>query len=309
MPRIKIEKLIILPVLLLLTLASTTFAMGEMPEDMEAKEKAEKQVALAEIKKSFCRISFIGPNGGTFEKKGVLDANTGYVLAISLESPPKNAQALYPDGTIGKAERVNYNQYLGVYIYKVTPARSGGVQFYPVDPRHTLFRKIELVSASGSKKAEAFGPEKIMGGIGLLIDKYAEPGDLIFFKGKCMGLIGLSTQINETSRGVPYVVVKPMLDELGQGGAVEKPLLGVLMKGDKGRVLVFKVVDNSSAQKAGLQKGDVIKKINGAGIGMTIDVQQIVSRSKVGDELNVVVERDSKTLNLLVTLEAINDAN
>ena len=288
---------------LIWSVESACFALGEMPEDIEAKKKAQKETVISKIQESFCRLTFLDANAVPYEKIGILDSDTGYILVINLIALPKNAQVLYHDGTQGEAERVRYNQYLGVHVYKTIPKKTGGIRFYPESHGRVLLQKIELIAPSGIKEAGVFGPAKIVGGMGILIDKGANPGDIIFYRDKCFGIVGLPIDSPEISLGIPYLVIKSMISELEEKGTVEKPFLGVLMSTKEEGVSVIEVVNNSSAQKAGIKKGDIIKKLNGVDMKMNISVQEIVSESNIGDKLNVEIERGSETLILPVTLE------
>ena len=64
--------------------------------------------------------------------------------------------------------------------------------------------------------------------------------------------------------------------------------------------VVDSVMDNSPAQEVGLQKGDIITKINGVNVRTTDDILLEVQLSK-GKSLDLVVNRDGKKLDLNVT--------
>jgi len=75
--------------------------------------------------------------------------------------------------------------------------------------------------------------------------------------------------------------------------------LGLKVTQDKG-VLVVKVLDDSPADKAGLQPGDVIQKINGKSVKTASEVQDIVEASTVGAQLNLEINRNGKTQRLRI---------
>lgn len=64
-------------------------------------------------------------------------------------------------------------------------------------------------------------------------------------------------------------------------------------------VSVEEIMDSSAAQRAGLQKGDVIKQINGIAIG---NVNQFISQvqQRAGEDVALVVKRDRTLLSLTV---------
>jgi S1-C subfamily serine protease len=75
------------------------------------------------------------------------------------------------------------------------------------------------------------------------------------------------------------------------------------LQADKG-VLVFRVMQNSPAAKAGMQPGDVIQKIDGQVVTTPDDVQQAVEKSTVGGTLKIDIQRQNQTVSLSVRPEA-----
>ena len=72
---------------------------------------------------------------------------------------------------------------------------------------------------------------------------------------------------------------------------------------------VYSVEDDSAAAEAGLKSGDRIISIDGQEITSNEDVRNLVSSSKVGDELNFVIQRGLSEETLTVTVgEYVPDA-
>ncbi len=61
---------------------------------------------------------------------------------------------------------------------------------------------------------------------------------------------------------------------------------------------------NSSAEKAGLKKGDIITAINGVKINKTSSLSTLVGEYKVGETVSVTVIRNSQEITINVTLDA-----
>ncbi len=63
-------------------------------------------------------------------------------------------------------------------------------------------------------------------------------------------------------------------------------------------------VNNESAQKAGLQKGDVITKVNGTDVNSSTVLSNLLTKKKPGDTVTLTVYRylEDKTLEIEVTL-------
>jgi S1-C subfamily serine protease len=69
-----------------------------------------------------------------------------------------------------------------------------------------------------------------------------------------------------------------------------------------GGVLISSVAEDSPAEKAGLQAGDVIVKIDGEEIENRRDIIEILEDKEVGDEITVSIIRDGKSKKKKVTL-------
>jgi len=71
-------------------------------------------------------------------------------------------------------------------------------------------------------------------------------------------------------------------------------------------VSIEEIMDSSAAQRAGLQKGDVIKQINGIAIG---NVNQFITQvqQRAGEDVTLVVKRDRTMLSLTVIPVADSD--
>jgi S1-C subfamily serine protease len=119
---------------------------------------------------------------------------------------------------------------------------------------------------------------------------------------------------------VPIGTARRIADQLIAKGRVDHAYLGIQMRtlspelrnqinsdrevgfqvqDDQG-VVIFRVVPNSPAAKAGLRNGDVIKKINGQTVTRDSQVQQAVEAASVGGNMNVEVKRGSQTTTISV---------
>lgn len=147
-------------------------------------------------------------------------------------------------------------------------------------------------------------------------------GALVTLNGE---LIGINTAIySQTgnyagySFAIPTSIVKKIVSDLRQFGAVQRAVLGVKI-GDltaelakkenitavtKG-VYVGEVMERSSAKDAGLEKGDVITAINGVPTNKSSELQEQVSKYRPGDTVKVTFVRDNKTKT--VSLKLLNN--
>jgi serine protease Do len=133
-------------------------------------------------------------------------------------------------------------------------------------------------------------------------------GPLLSLDGK---VIGINTAINAQAQGIGFAIptntAKDVLDELIKRGSVTRPYIGVglqditkdlaeyfNLKNQKGAIIAD-VFQNSPAEKAGLQRGDIILKINKKEIINSNDVSEIVGKAKVGDKLVLSIFRNGQT--------------
>lgn len=135
-------------------------------------------------------------------------------------------------------------------------------------------------------------------------------------------LIGINTAIySQTgnyagySFAIPTSIVKKVVSDLRQFGTVQRAVLGVSISDltneiakaknitavTKG-VYVGEVSDRSSAKEAGLQKDDVIIKINDTATDNVAQLQEQVAKYRPGDEIKVTYVRDNKTNSVNVKL-------
>jgi len=139
-------------------------------------------------------------------------------------------------------------------------------------------------------------------------------GPLVNLEGK---VIGINTMIAGIGTGVGFAVseaiARPIAQQLIEQGKVVRPYVGLSMQTitpsvreaigaqspEKG-ALVAELQKGSPAEQAGVQPGDVIVALDGKPTADSRDVQQAVLQHKVGDQLELQVWRDGKTLRLAV---------
>lgn len=65
---------------------------------------------------------------------------------------------------------------------------------------------------------------------------------------------------------------------------------------------IDEVASDSPAEKAGLQVGDVITKINGETLTVDTSPGDVIYKCKPGDEISLVIFRDNKYIEISVVL-------
>ena len=143
-------------------------------------------------------------------------------------------------------------------------------------------------------------------------------GPLFDAEGKVIGIhsnIGMTLMEN---RHVPIEVFHKQWDKLKNGKtsgqrfnnakknapvpSPDQPVLGIQLADGENGVLVGEVVPKSPAQKAGIQSGDLIKKVNGKVVKSPEELVNLVKGMKSGDEVNINYHREGKARSAKVTL-------
>lgn len=122
-------------------------------------------------------------------------------------------------------------------------------------------------------------------------------------------VIGVNTAVSASGQNIgfaiPINIIKDSLETFNQTGRFERPYLGVSYRIITGELAsandipegayVQEVVQGSSAQEAGIERGDVLTEIDGQKINDETPLAQIVSRKKIGDTISIKLVRDNET--------------
>lgn len=134
-------------------------------------------------------------------------------------------------------------------------------------------------------------------------------------------LIGINTAISTHtgsfegySFAVPVNIVRKVVDDLRMYGTVQRAFLGVnianvtpelakeqSLKTNSG-VYVLEAQENGAAADAGIERGDVIVKIDDKEIGKSAELTEMIGRKRPGDKVDVTVYRGAKTKTFSVLL-------
>ncbi|AWW30274.1 deoxyribonuclease HsdR [Echinicola strongylocentroti] len=139
-------------------------------------------------------------------------------------------------------------------------------------------------------------------------------------------LIGINTAIASQTGAfsgyafaVPSSIVKKVMDDLLEYGTVQRGLLGIQIQdvsiakqyldldtdANQG-VYVDKVNEDSGADEAGIQKGDIIIEVDGVTTNNVSNLQEMVARKRPGDEVEVKFLRDGKEQQTTATLKNVS---
>ena len=140
-------------------------------------------------------------------------------------------------------------------------------------------------------------------------------------------VIGINSQIFSRSGGfqgislsIPIDAAMEVVDMLKADGSVSRGFLGVrLDSGPSFEVakslgldrpmgaLVTEVLEDTPADEAGLESGDVILSVDGETVDLSSDLPFMIGRRKSGDEVELKVWRDREELEMTVTLALLPD--
>ena len=241
-------------------------------------------------------------NGQTYEGEviGVDPVTDVAVLKIEASN--------LPVATIGKAETL-------------TPGEWAIAIGNPLGLDNTV--TVGIISAVGRSSSQVGVPDKRVRFI--QTDAAINPGNsggpLLNSQGE---VIGINTAIRADAQGlgfaIPIETAQRIASQLFDKGEADHPYLGVHMVNlssetkeainqqqeldfriteDRG-VLIVKVVPNSPADRAGLQQGDTIIRIENDLVDSSLQVQEQVELSQIGQDLEIEVIRNGKSRILAV---------
>jgi S1-C subfamily serine protease len=182
---------------------------------------------------------------------------------------------------------------------------------------------VGIISALGRTSSEVGVPDKRVRFI--QTDAAINPGNsggpLLNAKGE---VIGINTAIRADAQGlgfaIPIETAQKVAGQLSSKGKAEHPYIGIHMVtlnpelrqqlnetkelnfniDQNEGVIVLRVVENSPAQKAGMQAGDIIETVAGNPVKTASDVQQGVETSAIGGNLEIEINRRGKQQTLTV---------
>lgn len=147
-------------------------------------------------------------------------------------------------------------------------------------------------------------------------------GALVNLRGELVGINSAIASATGYYSGygfaVPVSLVKKVTADLLKFGNVQRGYLGVIpveldskkaqeLGAKVGRgIYINDVTDNGAAKAAGLQKGDVIVKMEGQSIDSDAQMREIIGRRRPGDAINVTVNRDGAERDVKVELRNRN---
>ncbi len=130
-------------------------------------------------------------------------------------------------------------------------------------------------------------------------------------------VVGVNTAVSQEGQNIgfalPINVIRDAITNFNQTGQFNRPYLGVRYKTVTKDVAILNdvpegayvmdVIQGSPADKAGIQAQDIITNINGTRLsGDNAELSTLISDKKVGDTLNITLDRDGKTVTVKLVL-------
>ena len=136
-------------------------------------------------------------------------------------------------------------------------------------------------------------------------------------------LVGINTAIIGPSGGnvgigfaVPVNIATAVMDQLSEHGEMQRGQIGVTIQSltpdlvealnldiDSGAI-ISRVESGSPAEEAGIQAGDVIVAVGGTRVEDSRDLRNVIGLVRVGDEIDVEVRRERKTIRARVRVRS-----
>ena len=123
-------------------------------------------------------------------------------------------------------------------------------------------------------------------------------------------VIGVNVAVSQAGQNIgfalPINIVRESIDNFAETGEFERPYLGVGYQMIKSQGAYVKdVIKDGPAFKAGIQIGDIITEVDGKTVidGADSLVVSIVSKKKIGDEIEAKILRENKEITVKIKLE------
>lgn len=138
-------------------------------------------------------------------------------------------------------------------------------------------------------------------------------GPLLNLSGQVIGVNVATTEgAQNIGFAIPISSIKPLVEEFENKGTISRPFLGIRYRFITKDVAILnevpqgafiqEVVIDAPSENAGVSEGDIITKINGQAVDTENKLAEIISQSRIGQNLDLVVWRDGKELNLTATV-------
>lgn len=266
---------------------------------------------------------------------GFIISDDGYILTNYhvIEDSNSITVTMY-DGSVYDAELIGYDQSNDIAVLKIeatglTPVVLGDSDAMNVgdsvvaigNPLGELTFSLTagLISAKDRQVTMSGGTTMNLIQTDTAINSGNSGGALFNMYGEVVGVTNAKysssssgASIDNIGFAIPINTVRPVVESIIEKGYVSKPYIGVTVANVSSESQLYglpqgaavqSVTEGGPAEKAGLQRGDIITGANDTEITSSNDLVSLVRKMAVGDILNVTVYRQGQTMNLAITVE------
>ncbi len=266
----------------------------------------------------------------------IVDPN-GLIVTNShvVDNPEGEYTVVLKDGTTYEVEKIHLDEPSDLAIIEISARNLPTVEFADSDNLKVGQMAIAVGNALGrfqntvtvgvisgiSRQLQAsggYGDVKTYENV-IQTDAALNPGNsggpLSNSSGQVIGInVATSVGADNISFAIPVNTLIPLLEGFLKEGRIVRPYLGVTytmitpeisaIRDMPEGAYISSVVRNSPASKAGMLRGDIITKVNDTVLGGENSLSTIIAGLKVGDKVNLVVDRDGREQKLTAIIEA-----
>ncbi len=299
--------------------------------------------SIVGIKIKYSINSVFGSSEAEATGSGIIISKDGYIITnnhvvstessssyYSIQEANKMTVNLYNDPTEYEAKIIGTDEYTDLAVIKIeaselTPATLGDSDQVkvgefamaigcPLGLESTVTSGI--VSAINRTVSDGAGSEYTCIQTDAAINSGNSGGALVNSNGDVIGINTLKLSgagVEGMGFAIPINSTTDVVNQLIEYQTVKRPYIGispVTVDEDTAKrynlpsgVYVYTIENNSPAEKAGLQKGDVITKIAGTEITTVNELNKEKNNHKIGETISLNVYRNGENMELSLTLE------
>lgn len=301
-------------------------------------EKASPSVVSIVLKQMDFNF-FSGKESFTEEGIGtgfVVDPN-GVIVTNShvVNNPNGEYSVVLKDGTTYKVDKIHLDAASDLAIIEITARNLPALELADSSKLKVGQKAIAIGNALGQFQntvtsgivsgigreimaSDAFGTQTSYYEEVIQTDAALNPGNsggpLLNLLGQVIGInVATTPMADNISFAIPSNTLRPLLESFLSQGRIIRPFLGVsyqLVTKEIAKLrdmpqgaFISRVYNGSPAEKAGLRRGDIITSFNGQALDEKNTLSALISRSSVGDSVDLMVDRGGEKLKITVILE------
>jgi len=219
-----------------------------------------------------------------------------------------------PVVTLGDSKRIKVGQWA------ITLGNPFGFALSQLNKKYEPTVTVGVISATGRAIQAGGGGGEIRTYSDLIqTDASINPGNsggpLVNVWGEVIAINAVILSPSGGSIGIGFAIpinkAKHILESIVKYGKVAWPWIGIYMQeltpelsqkfGVEKGVLVADVIKDSPAEKAGIQAGDVVEKVNGKDVSSPLELKNEVLKAEIGKPITLMVIRQGKKMEIIIT--------